>query len=332
MSGNAQGVPQLEVLKLRPFDPASDYGPAAELISIAHRHDGIDWLPTPEVLQHEWGNEPAFRPESDAMVAEVNGSAIGLVAVDWRPRGDKVVHHIEIWVLPDRRRNGIGRRLLSWAEQRAGDLFRAGEAGSPDVPHELGGWGDADVPGHAQLAASAGYRVARYGFDMRRPVAGPIPDITLPAGLEVRPVVPADYRTIWSADVEAFQDHFEPHDRTENDFQRWFTAPWLDTSLWQVAWDGEEVAGSVLTSINEEENERLGVRRAWLDHISVRAPWRRRGLAGALIASTLKLVAERGVEEAALGVDAENPTGALRLYERMGFARHRTGISYRKAR
>jgi ribosomal protein S18 acetylase RimI-like enzyme len=35
--------------------------------------------------------------------------------------------------------------------------------------------------------------------------------------------------------------------------------------------------------------------------------------------------------EAALGVDAENPSGALRVYENLGFRRTRTGVAYRKA-
>jgi ribosomal protein S18 acetylase RimI-like enzyme len=34
--------------------------------------------------------------------------------------------------------------------------------------------------------------------------------------------------------------------------------------------------------------------------------------------------------EAALGVDAENTSGALRVYEAIGFRRVRTGVSYRK--
>jgi len=148
----------------------------------------------------------------------------------------------------------------------------------------------------------------------------------LPDGLEVRPVRSGDYRTIWDADVEAFRDHFEASVRTEADYVQWITSPTLDTSLWQVAWDGDEVAGSVITSINAEENEKLGLKIAWLDHISVRRPWRKRGVASALIASTLHILRERGMEVAALGVDAENPTGALRVYEAMGFARHKTGI------
>ena len=317
-------------MTFRAFDPTIDFPAVAELVATCHRHDDIDWLPTPEEFAHEWTTTPGFVPARDALVAESAGAPVGLVAVDWRVRAAKVVHHVEIWVRPDARRRGLGRSLLTWAEGRARASVAEGDGGPKDVVHEIGGWGDSEVPGHAALAASGGYRVVRYGFEMRRPIADPIPEVPLPAGLEVRPVQPEDHRRIWDADIEAFADHWEAGTRVEEDFEGWFSAPWLDTSLWQVAWDGNEVAGSVLTSIHSEENEQLGVRIAWLDHVSVRRPWRQRGLAAALIASTLQLLRGRDADVAALGVDAENPTGALRLYEKMGFARHKTGIAYRK--
>jgi mycothiol synthase len=317
-------------ITVRGFDPAADFPAVAELIATAHRNDGIDWAPNAEELGHEWGPTPGFRPASDVHLVERDGVALGVVAVDWRLRETKVVHDIGIWVRPEARRQGVGSLLLAWAEDRARRSIELGEGGPPEVAHEVGGWGDSEVAGHAQLAAAHGYRVVRYGFEMRRRLDAPVPDAPLPDGLEIRPVGPEDHRRIWDADVEAFADHWERGKRVEEDFVGWFTAPWLDTSLWQVAWDGEEVAGSVLTAIHAEENERLGLRIAWLDHVSVRRPWRRRGVAAALIASTLQILQERGMEVAALGVDAENPTGALALYEGLGFRRHKTGIAYRK--
>ncbi|MEO8510990.1 MAG: GNAT family N-acetyltransferase, partial [Chloroflexota bacterium] len=75
----------------------------------------------------------------------------------------------------------------------------------------------------------------------------------------------------------------------------------------------------VLNIIDARENELLGVQRGWLDSVFVRRPWRRRGLGAALVARSLDVLRERGLTSAILGVDAENPTGALGLYERAGF-------------
>jgi mycothiol synthase len=322
-------------LVIRALDLPSDWARMAELIRRCHLADGVDWIPTAETLEHEWSQVPNFSLADDLRIAELDGQVVGLVNEDWRVRegakGPKVVHQLELWVDPAHRRRGIATRLLEWAEARASDVARSGAGGPTGLPHEIGGWGDSPVPGHGELAARHGYQVVRYGFEMLRPVADPVPDAPLPPGIEVRPVEPSHHRAIWDADIEAFLDHWEPGERTEADFERWFKTPWIDTSLYQVAWAGDEVVGAVMPSINPEENEALGVSRAWLDHISVRRPWRRKGVAASLIASALRLLAERGIAEAALGVDGENPNGAVQLYEKLGFRVHRQGVSYRKA-
>jgi mycothiol synthase len=315
----------------RRFDPAIDYPVIAALIADCHAHDSVDWYPSAEILAHEWSHNETFHPASDAVLAFERDRAVGLVNVDWRLREAAVVHLIEFWVRPEARRRGIGERLVAWAEAHARETVALGRAGPTNLPHDVMGWGDGHVAGHAELAAKRGYRVARFGFEMLRPLDEAVSVEPLPNGLEIRPVEPGHYRAIWDADVEAFLDHRDPAVRTEADFRAKFDAPWLDTSTWKVAWAGDEVVGTVMTWVSAEENERIGIKRAWLDHISVRRPWRRQGVAAALITATLELLRERGFEQVALGVDAENPTGALRLYERLGFVRDKTGIGYRKA-
>jgi mycothiol synthase len=318
-------------IEYRLLDPAADYPVVAGLIADCHAHDEVDWYPTAELLAHDWGHNDSFDPSSDAVLAFDADRAVALVTIDWRLRESGVVHGLDIWVRPDYRRRGIGGRLLDWAEAHARELTAAGRAGPIDLPHDAMGWGDEHVAGPAELAARRGYCRTRYGFEMLRPLDAPVTVEPLPRGLEIRPVEPGHFRAIWDADVEAFLDHKDPGVRTEADYQARFEAPSLDTSSWQVAWAGDEVAGSVMTWVSPEENERVGIRRAWLDHISVRRPWRRQGVAAALITAALAQLREQGFQQAALGVDAENPTGALHLYERLGFVRNKTGIGYRRS-
>jgi ribosomal protein S18 acetylase RimI-like enzyme len=97
-----------------------------------------------------------------------------------------------------------------------------------------------------------------------------------------------------------------------------------------VAWDGDEVAGMILNFIDRDENEKHGRLWGYTEEICVRRPWRRRGLASSLIAHSLRVIKERGMEAAALFVDAENLSGALGLYERMGYQTIRRAVSFRK--
>lgn len=321
-------APQIPGLEFRTFDPERDYEGLVGLIREAHLADGIDWIPTVEALRAEHEHSAEFDPRRDLLVALVDGSIVGASQADVRTREAGPNHHVEGWVSVAFRRRGLGRALLHWAEARAGEVAlvdgRTGE-------RSLSSWPDEAQLGAVALYEGEGYAIVRYGFMMIRDLAEPIAELPLPDGLEVRPVEPADHRRIWDADTEAFRDHWNAGERTDADFGGWFANPDLDTRLWRVAWDGDEVAGSVMNFIYPAENEALGVRRGWLDHVSVRRQWRRRGLASALIADSLRAHREAGMAEAALGVDAENLSGALRVYESQGFRRVRTGVSYRKA-
>ena len=86
----------------------------------------------------------------------------------------------------------------------------------------------------------------------------------------------------------------------------------------------------VLNFIDERENEEYKRKRGWTEDIAVLRPYRRQGLAKALIARSLKLHKSLGMTEAALGVDVDNPNGALRLYQGMGFRMVKEHTTYRK--
>ena len=322
------GLPA-DVRARRP-EPSVDFPAIAAFISSVNVADGNDSVPTAEEIEHDWRQTPGFDPVRDVALVEDAAGLAALVNVDAQTRAGKVVHWMEGWVRQDRRRQGIGRALLAWAERHTGGLVARGETVGLELPHVLGFGVLESLPAALAFAASTDYARIRYGFEMRRRLDEPIPDFELPAGLELRPVREADHRKIWDADVEAFRDHWEPRDRNDGDFEAAFTYPEIDTALWRVAWDGDEVVGSVMNYIFPEENAKLGVEVGWLSHVSVRKPWRGRGVAKALIVSSLRVLRDRRMSVAALGVDGENPTGALALYEGLGFYRHQMWISHRK--
>jgi ribosomal protein S18 acetylase RimI-like enzyme len=187
------------------------------------------------------------------------------------------------------------------------------------------------APDRERLVRAAGYVPVRVFYSMVRPHLDDLDDAPLPEGFEIRDVRPEHMRQIWDAAIEAFRDSWNFTEPTAADYEEFLTDPVeSDTSLWRVAWAGDDVAGSVRSFINAAENERFGRRRGWVEHISVRRPYRRRGLARALIAASFPLLRARGMTEAALGVDTQSQSNALSVYERCGFvvAGHET--TYRK--
>ena len=320
-------APPVAGLRFRRFDMDRDVAPFVDLIVEANLADEDDYLPSADELRNDLEHHAGFDAARDMLVAEVDGTIVGATMCTVRVRAGVVHHQLDGWVRPAQRRRGIGRALLQWSEARSRE---AAAEWSGSEAHATSTWVGEVQAGAIALLESEGYERVRYGFMMARSLGEPIPEAPLPEGLEVRPVIEADHRRIWDADTEAFRDHWDAGERTEEDFVGWFSTPGIDTSMWRVAWDGDEVAGCVMNFVFAEENERLGVRRGWLEHISVRRPWRRRGLAGALIADSLRELRARGLDEAALGVDSENLSGALRLYESLGFRRAKTGIAFRK--
>ncbi|HEX2222441.1 MAG TPA: GNAT family N-acetyltransferase, partial [Candidatus Limnocylindria bacterium] len=228
---------------------------------------------------------------------------------------------------PAWRRRGIGTALFADNQRRARALA---ETHRTERARVFGAFAGEHQAGAIALLRHGGFTQVRWFFDMERPNLEDIPELPLPEGIELRPITPDLYRRVWEADIEAFRDHWGGHDESEEAMRRHFESPASDPSLWIIAFDGDEVAAGVVNTIYHEENEALGVRRGWLDSVFTRRPWRRRGLARALIARSLAILRDRGMTSAALGVDADNPLGALGLYESLGFAVSERFSAWRK--
>ncbi len=311
-----RATPDIPGLVLRPGRPG-DWDAIAAVVNRGHAADGVEENRSGAEMASDFGSLDVFEMERDALVAELDGEVVAF-GFGYRVQRDGVLTG-ETWgaVVPEIRRRGVGAAIWCANVARLTDEMAAD---TRPGPRELRSFCLDVAIGDRALLAAQGYASIRYGFEMRRFLSADLPEHPLPAGLELRPVMTADHRTIFNGNNEAFQDHWGHRERGEREFVALFTAPATDTSLWCVAWDGDQVAGVVINTIYHEENATLGVRRGWLDQVSVRRPWRGRGLAKALCAASFRVLRERGVDEAWLGVDGSNPTGALQLYEGLGFA------------
>jgi mycothiol synthase len=322
-----EGAPAIPGLRARRWRDAADYVSMAAVIAASSEEDGVPWAPTAENLRIEIEGEDGIDAASDNTRVEVDGQLVAQAQV-WRVvRDGTVLFELGGHVLPSFRRRGIGRSLYRENVRRSAERAALEPDGTAVV---LESFVEAAEVGHRAILAGAGFEPVRHFFLMRVADLHDVPDAPLPEGLEIRPVAPDHHRAIFDAEAEAFKDHWGHREQTDDLFRTMFAPAELDTGLWAVAWDGDEIAGVVQAWIWPKENEKLGVKRGWLERISVRRAWRRRGLARALTAVALRKLHGAGMEDAMLGVDSENPTGALGLYEGLGFEVYSRAAAHRR--
>ncbi len=290
---------------------------------------GVDFTTTPEQMRNYYEHPSDFDSARDVAVVELDGRIVGYVRGGIHqevagPRVYEVLPFLDPAISPTE-----VLPIMLWAME---DHLRELAATDPAGEKVLQTFGGDSAP-EREVNHSAGRVRGDPVWLLRWSVRTwtTCPTRRSPLGFEIREVRPEHLRQIWDAATEAFRDEWGFSEPTDEDYERYLTDPVeSDTSLWRVAWDGDEVGGQVRSYINPVENERYGRLRGYTESISVRRPWRRRGLARALIGASFPLLRARGMTEAALGVDTENVSGALRVYEGCGFRQVSRTATYRK--
>jgi mycothiol synthase len=325
----AAGAPAVPGLRFRRYRGEEDLPAMLRVYTAAHAADGLEDVETLEQITLNYSNLVNCDPARDVLIAEVDGEVVAYSRVFWTDLVEGGRSYMNFgYVHPDWRRHGIGAAMHRHNEQRLREIA----AEHPDVvPKWLASEGvDAD-PGNTALLVGNGYQPARYFYEMVAPTLAGIEAPPMPEGIQLRPVVRDQYRTVWLAAAEAFRDHWGQTEWAEADWERFSADPENDDPrFWRIGWDGDEVAGVIITTVPAAENEAHGRARVYVASVSVRRPWRRRGLARALLVRSLVAAREAGFTSASLGVDADSPTGATALYASLGFVPERTFTSYRK--
>lgn len=322
-------APAIPGLTFRRFRGDSDYPKMAAVIAASAEADGIERVDSVDEVRNSYQHLVNSNPAADMVLAEIDGEVVGYSCVFWyQEEATKNRLYASLGFLtPQWRRQGIGRAMLKHDQRRLREIA----ASHPDDgPRFFRSWALNTDVGTTALLVGDGYQPAAHGALMVRPDLENIPDARLPEGVEVRPVEEAHLAAIRAAEVEAFRDHWGSSPDLEAHPENWVDTPYVDASLWRVAWAGDQVVAMVRSFIYPDENEKFNRLRGWTEHISVRRPWRRQGVARALLCMSLHAVKERGMSEAALGVHVENPNGAFHLYESVGFRVVRFDTDYRK--
>jgi mycothiol synthase len=320
--------PNIPTLTFRNFVGEDDYQHMLSIIDGCKETDGIERTETLEDIRANYEHLVNCDPYKDMIFVEINGNPVGYSRVFW----DRLDEGIRIYslfgsLLPEWRRNGIGKTMLIQNEDR---LRQIAAEHPEDEARFFQSWAADTEKSTRALLESQGYSPIRYEFELVRDLRDPIPALPLPEGVEIRPVREEHIRPVIQAADEAFKDHWGYRPMYDEEFKSWKASPDFRPELWKIAWDGDQIAGSVQNFYRQSENEEYNRKRGYTEGISTRRPWRKRGLASALIVESMRMFAEMGMTETAHGVDAENTSGALKLYKKLGYKVVKQFTIYRK--
>lgn len=284
----------------------------------------------PRDIRNEWVS-PGFDPAEDIrLVLAPDGEMVGYIEV-WTVAKPPV--HPWIWgrVHPDYEGLGIGTWMLQWAEKRALQAL-------PTIPEDLrfaprvGTHRQAETP--KKLFEDMGYSYIRSGYRMLIEMDEPAPEPVWPDGITLRTCnAETNAEAIYRAFVDSFRDHFgfveEPFEQGFERFRHFqLSGQDFDPTLIFLAIDeaSGEIAGFNICQPQVHDDPEVG----WVSILGVRRPWRKRGLGLALLRHSFNEFYRRGKRKVGLGVDAQNLTGALRLYENAGMHVHQAFDQYEK--
>lgn len=309
----------LDKYQVRPIGPQDSQAINRMLLDIeaVDQRGGIDTL---EDRERDL-NDPETNPATDSLlVLTREGQAAALGWIFTPPEaGQEYVSFLWGDVHPQHRQRGLGEFILSWMEARARQILSTMPA---DHPHVMRVFTKVGLKDREALFEKHGFKAVRSFYRMQRDLSQPVQQPNLQA--EVTLVAWESERNMEALMVfnEAFSDHWGFIPMSDDLWQLWILnhehfRP--DLSFMVLSAGTGEIVGMSVNKVNQDENNARGIQEGWIMDLCVRRPWRKQGLATALLNASMQAFKADGLEYAGLGVDTENLTGALRIYERLGF-------------
>jgi mycothiol synthase len=304
-----------------------NYAAIAELINFCKTADNLEDFISAEEVEHEY-NSPDFNIEQDLRLWEDDQGQLCAVAQCWMPEREETVDaHVWFSIQPNLRGIGIEADIFDWAETRS-----RVEATMRGLPAKLRAGSRSDQVTRLELLKQQGFTSDREFYRMARSLVDEIPVPQFPEGFTVRPLKAETEVEAW---VELFNQSFIDHwnfiPLTVSDRLHWMkdSSYQPDLDLVAVAPDGT-LAAFCYNLIHQHENQHLGRLEGWIADLGTRRGFRRLGLGRAMLLSGLHALKAKGMDTAVLGVDSENPSGALKLYQSVGFQLRYSFISFVK--
>jgi mycothiol synthase len=310
----------------RPLEPR-DAGDWAALLDAIQDADKSDEYSTEEELLEEFG-----RPGEDftrGSIAIYDGrTMVGYGVLTSRSEAEPVheMRH-DGGVHPSYRGRGLGSELLDWAEQTAVPLH---DHRFPGHPLSLSSGCLSSNAGAVALHEQRGYQPVRWFHSMVRDLSVVIPRATIPAGVQITGYTPDMAEHARLVRNEAFRDHWGSTETSAEIWAHFLASAAFRPEFSFLAYAGSEPLGMLISREHDAYNTRTGHRDLHISLVGTRAAGRKRGIATALLVTAMSAARAEGYDQASLGVDADSLTGAVRLYEGVGFTVALTWTAYRK--
>ncbi len=312
----------------RPYAGESDIQAICDLLNLCDAVHQLDDNYSIDDLRVEFAH-PKLDPQRDLRLWEdADGQLVAFGQLwigDQAPDTDIADGFLYMRVHPEWH-GPLTDEVIAWGEERMREIGR--ERG---LTAALRSGGPEHYTVQFEALERRGYTINRYFFTMERPLDLPIEERPLPEGYTLRYVQDeADLARWIDAFNLSFIDHWNYHPATLEEHMHWVNNDPCyrkELDLLAVTEDGT-VGGFCFCMINPEDNERNNRLVGWIGTLGTRRGHRNLGLGRAMLLAGLHTLKEQGMAAARLGVDAENPTGALKLYESVGFVRIQTRVNY----
>lgn len=313
--------------KMRSFAGETDLPAIANLINFCKTADKLDGLVTVDELRDDF-TSPEFDANRDLRLWTNTVDELYAVASCWLPEVTDVKNvYFGFDVHPEARYKGIETEIFAWVEALVRDLAQAHQ-----LPAVLRAGARDDHFYRLDWLKNQGFTGDRIFYRMARSLTASMPQPQLPAGYHIRPLQGEAEVEAWVEMFnQSFIDHWNFHPLTVENRAHWLTEssyrPELD--LVAVAPDGT-LAAFCYNMIHAQENELTGKLEGWIADLGTRRGFRRIGLGRAMLLTGLHMLQAQGMDTALLGVDSENPSGALKLYQSVGFQKRYSSIAFVK--